>query len=83
MDGTTYRSYVVRVWRHGPAGGNVVRVLVEEVQSGRQADLRGACAADLAVHLETALYVPEGRRAGPIAAGTAEAAGAGEKESEP
>jgi hypothetical protein len=58
VDGTTYRSYVIRAWGHGPGGGTVVRVLVEEVQSGRQTELRGARAGALATHLEDALSAP-------------------------
>jgi uncharacterized protein YbjT (DUF2867 family) len=55
MAGSRYRSYVVRVWS-GPGGNNVARrTVVEEVLSGRQADLRDGPAADLAATLEASV----------------------------
>ncbi len=60
---TGYRSYVVRIWRRGDRtdaipGETVVRVLVEEVQSGRQADLRGHDAVSLAAAIGVHLPAP-------------------------
>jgi NADH dehydrogenase len=50
-----YRSYVIRAW-HGDEGRQVLaRVLVEEVQSGRQVELRGEQAEALARDVAAAL----------------------------
>ena len=55
MEPARYRSYVVRVWsvdeEHEAAG----RVLVEEVRSGIQVELRGHRATDLARTIDAAL----------------------------
>ncbi len=50
-----YRSYLVRVWRRRPPPAAPIHVLVEEIQSGRQAELRGRAAADVAAPVEGAL----------------------------
>ena len=55
METTRYRSYVVRVWsvdeEHDAAG----RVLVEEIRSGVEVELRGHRATDLARAIDAAL----------------------------
>lgn len=43
-----YRSYVVRVWQRRGGGDADTRIVVEEVQSGRQIEMRGRSAATLA-----------------------------------
>jgi hypothetical protein len=47
-----YRSFVVRAWGRGR---QTVRVLVEEIQSGRRSELRGGRAARLVAEIETLL----------------------------
>lgn len=45
MENTRYRSYVVRAWGVDAGSETVARVVVEEVRSGLQVELRGAPAA--------------------------------------
>ncbi len=52
MDTVAYRSYVVRAWGRGR---QTVRVLVEEVQSGRRWEVRGDRAARLMAELDASL----------------------------
>ena len=47
-----YRSFLVRAWS---CGWQTVRVLVEEVQSGRRFELRGEDAARLVAEVEASL----------------------------
>jgi hypothetical protein len=47
-----YRSFVVRAWGRGR---QTVRVLVEEVQSGRRSELRGDRAARLVAEIDGSL----------------------------
>ncbi len=63
MDGSRYRSYVVRVWRPRDAGDAGIRVVVEEVQSGQQVELRGGPATALASVLAATLPGAEARSA--------------------
>ena len=63
MDGSRYRSYVIRVWRPPEVGDGGIRVVVEEVQSGRQVEMRGSTAAALASAVAAALPCPEERPA--------------------
>ena len=63
MDGSRYRSYVVRVWRPLEVGDAGTRVVVEEVQSGRQVEMRGSTAAALASAVAATLPHPEERPA--------------------
>ncbi len=57
METGRYRSYVVRSW--GEDGGReAVRVLVEEIRSGRQIELRGEAAASLAAGVAAAFAEP-------------------------
>jgi hypothetical protein len=55
VDGTGYRSYVIRVWSRGRDGEQATRVGIEEVQSGRQIELRGEPAADVGARISAAL----------------------------
>ena len=63
MDGSRYRSYVIRVWHPPEVGDGGIRVAVEEVQSGRQVEMRGSAAAALASVVAAALPHPEERPA--------------------
>ena len=47
MDGARYRSYVIRVWHADAGTGAVARLVVEEVRSGLQGELRGEPATTL------------------------------------
>jgi uncharacterized protein YbjT (DUF2867 family) len=61
MADTRYRSYLVRAWAASGATGTDDRVVVEEVRSGRQAEVRGAPAIGVSRCLEAVL---EGSTAG-------------------
>ena len=63
MDGSRYRSYVIRVWHPLEVGDGGIRVVVEEVQSGREVEMRGSAAAALASVVAAALPHPEERPA--------------------
>jgi len=52
METVAYRSFVVRAWGRGQ---QTVRVLVEEVQSGRRYELRGDRAVRLVAEIEASL----------------------------
>ncbi len=52
METVAYRSYVVRAWGRGR---KTVRVLVEEVQSGRRWEARGDRAGRLVAELDASL----------------------------
>lgn len=55
MNGGAYRSYLIRVWPRRDHETAVARLLVEEVQTGRRAELRGDTATALAATLEATL----------------------------
>ena len=55
MDNARYRSYVIRVWHADAASGAVARLLVEEVSSGQQGELRGEPATALSLTIGAAL----------------------------
>ena len=46
------RTYIVRVWLAAGSRAHGGRAVIEEVHSGRQAELRGEAAADLAERLD-------------------------------
>ncbi len=52
---TRYRSYVIRVWSRDGERATASRALIEEVQSGRQVEVRDAEAARLAASIEHAM----------------------------
>ncbi len=72
MDGSRYRSYVVRVWRLREVGDAGTRVVVEEVQSGSQVELRGSTAAALAAVVAAMLPCPDEPAAVPSVPGIVE-----------
>ena len=55
MTGPGYRSYVVRVWELRKVGRREVRVVVEEIQSGRLLELRGATGEALVAAVDAAV----------------------------
>ena len=55
MDARLYRSYVIRVWQRRGGGDVEARIVVEEVQSGRQTEMRGHPAAMLAATIAATL----------------------------
>ena len=55
MDTARYRSYVIRVWHADEGSGAVARVVVEEVRSGLQVELRGEPAMTLSRTIGAAL----------------------------
>ncbi len=55
MEARGYRSYVVRTWTRGAVDGAAQRVVIEEVQTGRQIELRGDEAAEIDARISTAL----------------------------
>ncbi len=59
METVAYRSYVVRAWGRGR---QTVRVLVEEVQSGRRWEVRGDRAARLVAELDASVVEAERTR---------------------
>lgn len=65
MDVQLYRSYVIRVWQRRGGGDVEARIVVEEVQSGRQAEIRGHPAVVLARTIAATLDVTTGVSAVP------------------
>jgi hypothetical protein len=55
MEITRYRSYVIRAWQADEDAGAVARVVIEEVSSGMQVELRGDPATDLGRSIRAAL----------------------------
>lgn len=55
MNGGAYRSYLIRVWPRRDRATAVARLVVEEVQTGRRAELRDDAATGLAATLENTL----------------------------
>lgn len=55
MGTVAYRSFVIRAWSRG---NETVRVLVEEVLSGRRSELRGDRAARLVAEIDESLLEP-------------------------
>jgi NADH dehydrogenase len=76
MKTTRYRSYVIRVWGADEGSEAVARVVVEEVRSGLQVELRGEPAVELNLAISAAL-ARRGEAAGPSGQGR-EVAGQGE-----
>lgn len=60
MEATGYRSYVVRAWSRGRDAEHATRVAIEEVQSGRQVELRGERAAEVSARILAALASDSG-----------------------
>jgi hypothetical protein len=60
VENPRYRSYVVRIWLIDDRGRSAARVDVEEIQSGRQAELRDGPATALAAALDATLTGVEG-----------------------
>jgi hypothetical protein len=58
VDVQLYRSYVIRVWQRRGGGDTEARVVVEEVQSGRQIEMRGRSAATLAAAIAATVESP-------------------------
>lgn len=58
MNAAEYRSFLIRAWSRDAGDANVARAVVEEVQTGRQAELRGARATDLVHRIAEALDGP-------------------------
>lgn len=61
MESGGLRTYVVRVWMATGDGRRGGRVLIEEVRSGRQRELRGEAARALAADIASALGPTEER----------------------
>jgi hypothetical protein len=65
VDAQLYRSYVIRVWQRRSGGDVEARIVVEEVQSGRQAEVRGNLAVVLAMTIAATLDAATGVNAVP------------------
>ncbi len=72
MDVRLYRSYVIRVWQRRGGGDVETRIVVEEVQSGRQAEMRGRAAALLAATVAATLDAATEADAVPVTRSTGE-----------
>ena len=72
MDVQLYRSYVIRVWQRRGGGDGEARIVVEEVQSGRQTEMRGRVAAMLAATIAATLDAATGADSVPVTRSTGE-----------
>ena len=72
VDVRLYRSYVIRVWQRRGGGDVETRIVVEEVQSGRQAEMRGRAAALLAATVAATLDAATEADAVPVTRSTGE-----------